>query len=63
MAYPRTDCPVCKRDVAVYPIALRINRHDPASGRTEDLKSCPGSFAFHNVDPERFGIQGNLFDT
>ena len=61
MKYPRTDCPTCKRDVAVYPKAQRITRHDPANGRTEDLKSCPGSFAFHTLDPERYGHQSQLF--
>lgn len=53
MTYPRTTCPEphCKRDVAVYPVALTIARHDPASGRTEDLRSCPGSFAHWTPPP------------
>lgn len=41
-ALPRVDCPVCGRDTAVYPSRL-LYRHDPASGRTPELKSCPGS--------------------
>lgn len=61
MPYPRTDCPNCKRDVAVYPIAQRISRHDPPTGRTADLRSCPGSLTCHNTDPERFGHQGEFF--
>lgn len=61
MAYQRTDCPVCQRDCAVYPVAMRLTRHDPPTGRTEDLRSCPGSFARHQLDPERYGRQDELF--
>ncbi|MDX3047532.1 hypothetical protein PV378_13620 [Streptomyces scabiei] len=39
---PRTECPVCSRDVAVTRRGL-VYRHDPASGRDPELKSCPGS--------------------
>lgn len=39
---PRTECPECSRDVAVTFTGLTW-RHDPASGRTPELKSCPGS--------------------
>ena len=39
---PRTHCPVCSRDVAVTRRGL-VYRHDPASGRTPELMSCPGS--------------------
>jgi hypothetical protein len=39
---PRTQCPVCGRDVAIS-LQGRTWRHDPASGRTPELKSCPGS--------------------
>lgn len=39
---PRTECPVCSRDVAVTRRGLTY-RHDPASGRDPELKSCPGS--------------------
>jgi hypothetical protein len=39
---PRTECPVCTRDVAVTRRGL-VYRHDPASGRDPELKSCPGS--------------------
>lgn len=63
MAYPRTDCPQCKRDCAVYPVSHKISRHDPPTGRTEDLRSCPGSLTRHQLDPERFGFQDGLFDT
>ena len=38
----RVDCPRCGRDTAVYPSGL-LYRHDPASGRTPELRSCPGS--------------------
>lgn len=41
-ALPRTTCPVCSRDVAVTRRGL-VYRHDPASGRDPELKSCPGS--------------------
>lgn len=41
-ALPRTECPVCSRDVAVTRRGL-VYRHDPASGRDPELKSCPGS--------------------
>lgn len=41
-ALPRTECPVCTRDVAVTRRGL-VYRHDPASGRDPELKSCPGS--------------------
>ncbi|MER7310002.1 hypothetical protein [Streptomyces griseoluteus] len=41
-ALPRTECPVCSRDVAVTRRGLTY-RHDPASGRDPELKSCPGS--------------------
>jgi hypothetical protein len=61
MPYPRTFCPACTRDVAVYPVAHRISRHDPPTGRTEDLRSCPGSLTRHAVDPERYGQQDELF--
>jgi hypothetical protein len=39
---PRTECPVCTRDVAVTRRGL-VYRHDPASGRDPELRSCPGS--------------------
>jgi hypothetical protein len=39
---PRTQCPVCSRDVAVTRRGL-VYRHDPASGRDRELRSCPGS--------------------
>lgn len=39
---PRTECPACSRDVAVTRRGL-VYRHDPASGRDPELKSCPGS--------------------
>lgn len=39
---PRTECPVCSRDVAVTRRGL-VYRHDPATGRDPELKSCPGS--------------------
>jgi len=39
---PRTECPVCSRDVAVTRRGL-VYRHDPASGRDPELKSCQGS--------------------
>ncbi|WP_151775796.1 hypothetical protein [Streptomyces abyssomicinicus] len=39
---PRTECPVCTRDVAVTARGL-VYRHDPATGRSPDLRSCPGS--------------------
>lgn len=39
---PRTECPVCSRDVAVTLRGLTY-RHDPAEGRDPELKSCPGS--------------------
>ncbi|MFC9859375.1 MULTISPECIES: hypothetical protein [unclassified Streptomyces] len=44
MSLPRTECPEpgCGRDVAVSRKGL-VYRHDPASGRTAELKSCPGS--------------------
>jgi hypothetical protein len=44
MPLPRTECPEpgCGRDVAVSRKGL-VYRHDPASGRTPELKSCPGS--------------------
>ena len=41
-ALPRTLCPVCSRDVAITRRGLTY-RHDPASGRDPELKSCPGS--------------------
>lgn len=39
---PRTECPACSRDVAVTRRGL-VYRHDPASGRDPELKSCAGS--------------------
>jgi hypothetical protein len=39
---PRTECPVCTRDVAVTRRGL-VYRHDPKGGRDPELKSCPGS--------------------
>jgi len=39
---PRTECAVCGRDVAIS-LQGRTWRHDPASGRTPELMSCPGS--------------------
>lgn len=39
---PRTACPVCSRDVAITFTGLTW-RHDPPTGRTPELKSCPGS--------------------
>lgn len=41
-ALPRTECPECSRDVAVTLRGLTY-RHDPASGRDPELKSCRGS--------------------
>lgn len=41
-ALPRTECPACSRDVAVTRRGLTY-RHDPASGRDPELKSCAGS--------------------
>ncbi|GGZ27902.1 hypothetical protein [Streptomyces nitrosporeus] len=41
-ALPRTECPACSRDVAVSPKG-RVWRHDPASGRDPELRSCEGS--------------------
>jgi len=41
-ALPRTECPTCGRDVAVTARGL-VYRHDPASGRDPELRSCPGS--------------------
>jgi hypothetical protein len=41
-ALPRTECPVCTRDVAVTRRGL-VYRHDPKGGRDPELKSCPGS--------------------
>ncbi|GAA3595167.1 hypothetical protein [Streptomyces osmaniensis] len=41
-ALPRTACPACSRDVAITRRGLTY-RHDPASGRDPELKSCPGS--------------------
>lgn len=60
MPYPRTDCPSCKRDVAVYPLIRKICRHDPPE-RDPELKSCPGSFTRQQLDPERYGHQDELF--
>ena len=59
MAYPRTHCPKCDRDVAVYPKAMRISRHDPDGGRTPDLRSCLGSFARHQPAPGEPGYWGD----
>lgn len=44
MPLPRTECPQpgCGRDVAVSAKGL-TSRHDPAGGRTPELRSCPGS--------------------
>lgn len=39
---PRTECPLCERDVAVTTRGLTY-RHDPKSGRDPELKSCAGS--------------------
>lgn len=41
-ALPRTECPVCTRDVAVTRRGL-VYRHDPKGGRDPELKSCRGS--------------------
>lgn len=41
-ALPRTECPVCTRDVAVTRRGL-VYRHDPKGGRDPELRSCPGS--------------------
>lgn len=60
MAYPRTHCLVCSRDVAVYPVAHTIIRHDPPE-RDPELKSCAGSRRRQAVDPQREGDQGELF--
>lgn len=60
MAYPRADCPNCKRNVAVTPRSSKLYRHDPPE-RHPELKSCPGSFAFHTLDSERYGRQDQLF--
>lgn len=65
MAYPRTDCPICTRDVAVAPKAGTLYRHDPKSGRTPDLKSCPGSHSRWlrvEGDPGYWGTEPTLFD-
>lgn len=40
-ALPRTECPVCSRDVAVTRRGL-VYRHDPPR-RDPELRSCPGS--------------------
>lgn len=42
MAYPRTDCQMCERNVAVTPKGRKTYRHDPPE-RDPELKSCPGS--------------------
>lgn len=42
MPLPRTECPICERDVAITRRGLTY-RHDPAGGRDRELKSCPGS--------------------
>lgn len=60
MAYPRTDCPECSRDVAVTPRSSLIYRHDPPD-RDPELKSCRGSLKRHQFDPERYGHQDELF--
>ena len=39
---PRTECPVCTRDVAVTRRGL-VYRHDPKGGRDPELRSCAGS--------------------
>lgn len=65
MAYPRTDCPICTKDVAVAPKKSTLCRHDPASGRTSDLKSCPGSHSRWQPapgDPGYWGAEATLFD-
>lgn len=38
---PRTECPVCSRDVAIS-LKGRLWRHDPPE-RDRELRSCPGS--------------------
>lgn len=60
MPYPRTNCPVCGRDVAVYPLARIVIRHDPEV-RDLELKSCPGSFRRQPVNPEAEGHQETFF--
>lgn len=65
MAYPRTSCPTCKRNTAVAPKKRTLCRHDPASGRTEDLRSCPGSYSRWIPNPGDPGYQGEeltIFD-
>jgi hypothetical protein len=41
MPLPRTECPVCERDIAITRRGLTY-RHDPPE-RDRELKSCPGS--------------------
>lgn len=60
MIYPRADCPVCDRDTAVAPRTGRIWRHDPPE-KDPELRSCRGSHALHQLDPERYGRQDELF--
>lgn len=42
MALHRFPCPTCGRPIALTARGL-LYRHDPAGGRTPDLRSCPGS--------------------
>lgn len=56
-ALPRTECPVCTRDVAVTRRGL-VYRHDPLGGRDPELRSCAGSLK--PVAPPD-GDQGVLF--
>jgi hypothetical protein len=59
MAYPRAACPACKRNTAVAPVKRKLWRHDPASGRTEDLRSCPGSYSDWTPAPGEPGYRGD----
>lgn len=64
MAYPRTDCPVCTRDVAVAPKARKLWRHDPPE-RDPELKSCPGSklrWQPRPGEPGYWGTEPTLFE-
>lgn len=42
MRLPRTECPACRRDVAISNQG-RLWRHDAPGPRDPELRSCPGS--------------------
>jgi hypothetical protein len=50
MRLPRTECPVCERDVAITSRKdrPRLYRHDPPL-RDPELRSCPGSLKVVNM--------------